>query len=60
MGDAEIVDSDAPIVYTGSINGHVTDLGGKPLWALVITINSETKEKAVDITEVDGYYEKLR
>jgi len=57
MGDAEIVDSDAPIVYTGTINGHVTDLAGEPLGALVIAINAETKEKAGDITDADGYYE---
>ena len=41
---------------TGSINGHVTDIAGEPLRALVITINSETKEKDKAVTDVDGDY----
>jgi hypothetical protein len=55
MGDAEIVEPGAPIVYTGSINGTVTDMEGNPIkWALVIAVLGETKEKAV--TNRDGYY----
>lgn len=41
----------------GSIHGHVTDVAGKPLRAFVIAINAETKERAWDITDADGYYE---
>jgi len=44
---------------TGSINGTVTDVTGKPLRAIVIAINLETKEKAWAITDVNGHYEIL-
>jgi len=43
---------------TGSINGHVTDIEGNPLKALVIVINADdTSERTVTVTDVDGYYE---
>lgn len=41
----------------GIISGHVTDLVGNPLRALVIAINAETKDKYKTVTDADGYYE---
>ena len=43
----------------GTINGHVTDLEGEPLRALVIAVNSDTKEKYKAFTNSSGYYEIL-
>ena len=43
-------------VGTGDINGNVREVTGKPLRALVIAINAETKEKDRTVTNTDGYY----
>ena len=42
----------------GSIDGHVREVTGKPLWSLVIAINAETKEKEITLSNAndDGYY----
>ena len=41
----------------GAINGHVINLAGNPLRALVIAVNADTKEKVGTVTDADGYYE---
>ena len=44
-------------VGTGSIDGTVTDLEGNLIkWALVIAVDSETKEKYNDFTDINSYY----
>lgn len=44
----------------GSINGYVTNLAGNPIpKAIVIAINTTTKEKAKAFTDANGYYEML-
>jgi hypothetical protein len=53
------IDVVTAVSITGSINGTIIDLTGTPLRALVIAINSETKEKDKTVTDVDGYYEIL-
>ena len=51
--------TEPPNPGTGSINGHVKDaVTEEPIpKAIVIAINAETKEKTIDITNADGYYE---
>jgi hypothetical protein len=43
----------------GSMDGYVTDLLANPLTALIIAINTETKDQYKTMTYADGYYEIL-
>jgi len=52
------VESDAPLAYTGSLNGYVTNLESNPIkWAFIIAVDAETKDKYNDFSNSDGYYE---